>query len=197
MQQHTLLIASADDTQRTFIAAQLDADGHTVYESHSPARTIAKLSTDVIDVLLLADLARPADSPTLLRAIRADEHTRIHPAQAVITLGAADELSALRAYEAGSDHHLPASTPRGAVVSEQRACVTDIRPRQTRPARPPRGPRERDPSRAPRARTCGTDHARRRGDTSRLAGRARLEHRDERDPSRRSPTPAGRIDVST
>jgi len=32
--------------------------------------------------------------------------TRIHPAQPVITLGADDELSTLRAYEAGSDHHL-------------------------------------------------------------------------------------------
>ena len=33
MQQHTLLIANADDAQRTFLAAQLDADGHAVYEA--------------------------------------------------------------------------------------------------------------------------------------------------------------------
>ena len=108
--QHTLLIASADDARRKFIAAQLDADGHTVYEADSPESTIAKLSTHAVDVLLLADLGQPADSPALLRAIRADKHTRIHPAQPVITLGADDEISTLRAYDAGSDHHLAAST---------------------------------------------------------------------------------------
>ena len=108
--QHTLLIASADDAQRTFLAAQLDADGHTVYEAACAASAIAKLSAHAVDVVLLAELGRPADSPALLRAIRADTHTRIHPEQPVITLGASDEISALRAYEAGSDHHLAEST---------------------------------------------------------------------------------------
>jgi DNA-binding response OmpR family regulator len=110
MQQHTLLIASADDTQRTFVAAQLDADGHTVYEADSVASTVAKLSAHAVDVVVLGDLTRPADSPALLRAIRADAHTHIHPGQPVITLGGGDEISALRAYDAGSDHHLAAST---------------------------------------------------------------------------------------
>jgi hypothetical protein len=36
--QHTLLIATTDPDQRTFLAAQLDADGHTVYEADSPKR---------------------------------------------------------------------------------------------------------------------------------------------------------------
>ena len=122
MQPHTLLIASADEPQRSFIAAQLDADGHTVHEADSPESTVAKLSTHAVDVLLLGELQRPADSPSLLRAIRAEQHTRIHPAQPVITLGDADELSALRAYEAGSDHHL--ATDTGYVLL--RAVVTNV-----------------------------------------------------------------------
>ena len=32
-QQQTLLIASSDQDQRAFLAAQLDADGHAVYET--------------------------------------------------------------------------------------------------------------------------------------------------------------------
>jgi hypothetical protein len=34
MEQHTLLIAGADPDRRVFLAAQLDADGHTVWEAH-------------------------------------------------------------------------------------------------------------------------------------------------------------------
>jgi two-component system phosphate regulon response regulator PhoB len=105
-QQHTLLIASTDQDQRAFLAAQLDADGHTVYEADSTTATIAKLSTDAIDVMVLGSLGRPADAPALLRTIRAGGHPRIHPGQPVITIGAGDELTVLRAYESGSDHHL-------------------------------------------------------------------------------------------
>jgi DNA-binding response OmpR family regulator len=46
----------------------------------------------------------------LVRSVRAGRHPRIHPGIAVVTLGPGDELSALRAYESGSDHHLPADT---------------------------------------------------------------------------------------
>jgi DNA-binding response OmpR family regulator len=108
--QHELLIAATDPDQRTFLAAQLDADGHTVYEANSTTAAIAKLSAEAIDVMVLGRLQRPADAPALLRAIRAGEHPRIHPAQPVITMGADDELTVLRAYETGSDHHLPDTT---------------------------------------------------------------------------------------
>jgi len=128
--QHTLIIASANDTQRTFLAAQLDADGHTVYEADSTASTVARLSTHAVDVVLLGDLERPADSPALLRAIRADAHTHIHPAQPVITVGGGDELSALRAYEAGSDHHVSDSTGyvllRAVLLSVARRVLHDL-----------------------------------------------------------------------
>ena len=110
MQPHTLLIASAQHDQHAFLMAPLDGDGHTVHDTDNAPGTIAKLSAYAVDVLLLGELQAPADSPALLREIRAETHTRIHPAQPVITLGNGDELTALRAYEAGSDHHLPDST---------------------------------------------------------------------------------------
>jgi two-component system response regulator ResD len=108
--QHTLLIATTDPDQRTFLAAQLDADGHTVYEADSPQAAIAGLSAHAIDLMVLGRLHRPADAPALLRALRAGEHSGIHPGQPVITLGADNELTVLRAYESGSDHHLPDTT---------------------------------------------------------------------------------------
>jgi DNA-binding response OmpR family regulator len=109
-EQHTLLVAGADEGRRSFLAAQLDADGHTVYEADRAAAVAARLSSYTVDVLVLGELQRPSDAPGLVRAIRAGELERVHPGLAVITLGAGDELSALRAYEAGSDHHLPSDS---------------------------------------------------------------------------------------
>jgi CheY-like chemotaxis protein len=104
------LIATADEDRRQFLAAQLDADGHAVHEADHLTAVVAKLSAHAIDVMVLGDLEHPADSPALLRSVRAGEHPRIHPGQPVITIGADDELATLRAYESGSDHHLPDST---------------------------------------------------------------------------------------
>jgi DNA-binding response OmpR family regulator len=122
MEQHTLLIATAHEGRRAFLAFQLDADGHTVHEADQLAAAVAKLSAHAIDVLVLGELEHPADSPALLRSVRAGEHPRIHPGQPVITIGADDELTALRAYECGSDHHLPDTT--GYVLL--RAILTSI-----------------------------------------------------------------------
>jgi DNA-binding response OmpR family regulator len=108
--QHTILIAGADDGQRTFLAEQLDADGHTIHEADQTAAVLAKLSSHAIDLLILGELERPFETTALLRAVRAGKHPRIHPGLAVVTLGGGDELSVLRAYESGSDHHLAAST---------------------------------------------------------------------------------------
>jgi CheY-like chemotaxis protein len=71
MEPRTLLIATTDTSQRAFLAAQLDADGHTVYEADHTAAAIAKLSAHAIDMLILGDLEHPADGPALVRAIRA------------------------------------------------------------------------------------------------------------------------------
>jgi DNA-binding response OmpR family regulator len=127
--QRTLLVATTDQDHRAFLAAQLDADGHTVYETDSTAAAIAKLSAHAIDVMILGRLQRPADSPALLRSVRAGEHLRIHPAQPVITLGADDELTVLRAYECGSDHHLAESSGylllRAVLASVARRALQD------------------------------------------------------------------------
>ena len=107
MSQYTLLIANPDQVAREFLATQLDADGHAVHQADSAEAVSAKLSAHAIDLVILSDLARSGDALVLLRTLRAGQlHTRVHPAQPVITLGAAGELSTLRAYEAGSDHHL-------------------------------------------------------------------------------------------
>lgn len=128
--QHTLLITTTDPDQRTFLAAQLDADGHTVYEADSTQAAIAKLSAEAIDVMVLGCLQRPADAPALLRAIRAGEHPRIHPGQPVITIGADNELTVLRAYESGSDHHLPDTTGylllRAVLAAVMRRTLEDV-----------------------------------------------------------------------
>jgi UTRA domain-containing protein len=134
--QHTLLIATRDPGQRAFLAAQLDADGHTVYEADHAAAVIARLSVQAIDVLVLGELERPANAPTLLRAVRCGEHPRIHPGQAVITIGAGDELTTLRAYECGSDHHLPDDTGyllvRAVLRSVVRRALQDVTTRYLR-----------------------------------------------------------------
>ena len=108
--QHTLLIAGADTGQRTFLAGQLDGDGHTVYEADHAAAVIAKLSSQAVDVLILGELERPFEATGLVRSVRAGRHPRVHQGLPVITLGAGDDLATLRAYESGSDHHLDAGT---------------------------------------------------------------------------------------
>ena len=60
-------------------------------------------------MLILGALERPSHAPALLRDLRAGQlHARVHAGQPVITIWAGDDLSALRAYEAGSDHHIAA-----------------------------------------------------------------------------------------
>ena len=108
--QRTLLVAAVDEDRRAFLVGQLDADGHTVYEADQAAGVVAKLSCYATDVLVLGDLERTGEATRLVRSVRAGEHERVHPGLPVITLGAGDELTALRAYEAGSDHHLTYTT---------------------------------------------------------------------------------------
>lgn len=109
MTQRTILIASTNSDLREHHARHLDADGHTVHTAEDAASTTARLTTHAIDVVVLAELERPALSLATLRQLRAGQlHTRVHPAQPVITLGQTDNLATLHAYEAGSDHHLPA-----------------------------------------------------------------------------------------
>jgi DNA-binding response OmpR family regulator len=107
MHQHALLIATHDNAAREFLASQFDADGHSVFLADSAAATTATLCANAIDVVLLGDFQAPAVAPALLRCLRAGKlHTRVHPAQPVVTIGDPGEMATVRAYEAGSDHHL-------------------------------------------------------------------------------------------
>jgi DNA-binding response OmpR family regulator len=106
MPEHTLLIAAADARLREFLADQLVSDGHAVDIADSADAAIAKLGAHAIDVAVVADLDGPAAAAALVRSIRAGRYQRIHRDQPIVTVGADDELAVLRAYEAGSDHHL-------------------------------------------------------------------------------------------
>jgi hypothetical protein len=51
-------------------------------------QTTVQLAAHAIDVVLLGDFDSAADAPAQLRALRAGQlHTRIHPAQPVVTIG--------------------------------------------------------------------------------------------------------------
>jgi DNA-binding response OmpR family regulator len=106
MPEHTLLIAAADARQRTYLAEQLVTDGHAVDTADRASAAIAKLCAQAIDVAVVGDLDEPATAIALVRDIRAGRHQRIHGDQPIVTVGEGDELSVLRAYDAGSDHHL-------------------------------------------------------------------------------------------
>jgi DNA-binding response OmpR family regulator len=123
MQPITILVATADHTRREYLAAQLDADGHTIHVADSPTQATSKLATHAIDIVLLGAFDTPADAPALLRTLRAGQlHPRIHPAQPVITIGSDDDLETVRAYEAGSDHHVSSDS----AYLVMRAVITTI-----------------------------------------------------------------------
>jgi DNA-binding response OmpR family regulator len=110
MPEHTLLIADADARRREFLADQLVSDGHAVHVADGVDAAITKLGTHAIDVAVFADLDEPAAATALVRCIRACRYQRIHRDQPIVTVGDDDELAVLRAYEAGSDHHLSRDT---------------------------------------------------------------------------------------
>jgi DNA-binding response OmpR family regulator len=108
----TILVAVAHRPElRDELAAQLTADGHHVHHSRHGHAT-ALLSGRHIDVLILGALEHVAAAPALVRELRAGTlDPRAWPELPTITLAPLvgdSELDALRAYEAGSDHHLPA-----------------------------------------------------------------------------------------
>ena len=102
-----LLIAATESGTRDFLTTQFDADGHDVHLADSAAAATAKLCTLAFDVVLLGDFDSPGEAPAWLRALRAGQlSTRVHRHQPVVTIGDGGEAATVRAYEAGSDHHL-------------------------------------------------------------------------------------------
>lgn len=106
-QQHTLLIAMYDDMARDLLAGHFDADGNDVHLAATPGAATSKLASHAIDLVVLGDFQAAAEAPAFLRALRSGQlHIRVHPAQAVVTIGDTGEIATARAYEAGSDLHL-------------------------------------------------------------------------------------------
>src|SRR5699024_1018564 len=106
-----LAVADAGSSSRGELAEQLAADGHEVHQAHHSRHAVALLAGRQLDVLILGALEHPTAALALLRELRAGAlDVRAWPELPTITLApllGVDELDALRAYEAGSDHHLP------------------------------------------------------------------------------------------
>jgi DNA-binding response OmpR family regulator len=110
----SILLAVSDGvpSSRGELAEQLAADGHAVHRVHHSRHAVALLAGRQLDVLILGVLEQPTAALALLRELRAATlDVRAWPELPTITLApllGGDELDPLRAYEAGSDHHLPA-----------------------------------------------------------------------------------------
>jgi DNA-binding response OmpR family regulator len=109
----SILVAVANRPElRRELVDQLTADGHDVHQAHHSRHAVALLAGRHIDVLILGALEHPAAALALLREMRAGTlDARAWPELPTITLAppvGAGVIDALRAYEAGSDHHLPA-----------------------------------------------------------------------------------------
>jgi DNA-binding response OmpR family regulator len=110
----SIIIAVVDPRHRADeLANQLTADGYELHQAHSSRHAVSLLASRHADLLLLGALERPSVALALVRDLREGAlDPRAWPELPTITLAplvAGDrELDALRAYEAGSDHHLPA-----------------------------------------------------------------------------------------
>lgn len=105
-----VLVADADERLRAFLAAQLDADGATVHVASDAAQARARAATYRPDVLVLGALESPATAIALLRAVRGSGGLRGEPAadlRVLMLVAERDELSMLRAFDAGADDVAP------------------------------------------------------------------------------------------
>lgn len=104
---HALLIAHASQVARNRLSAQLDLDGYDVQEAPTSQGAVTVLRRLSPRAILLGSLEKPSTAGTFLRELRAGHFDGVDAHVPVITLGTADPVSQLRAYENGSDHHLP------------------------------------------------------------------------------------------
>ena len=110
----SIVVAVVDPRHRADeLASQLTADGYELHHAHSSRHAVSLLASRHADLLILGALERPSVALALLRELREGAlDPRAWPELPTITLAplvaGGRELDALRAYEAGSDHHLPA-----------------------------------------------------------------------------------------
>lgn len=101
-----LLVAHANSLERRRLAAELDLDGYAVHEADTLAGTRQALVRVRPAAMMLGTLERPAASLELLRSLRASQLADADPNLAVFTFGGDQDAAVLRAYDAGSDHHV-------------------------------------------------------------------------------------------
>ena len=102
----TILVADGDEHRRTFLRAQLMADGYRAVAAQTAEEVRVKARNHAPELLLLSALCRPPDALALLVEFRnGDERASgVDPAVAAIVLTAdKGELALLRAFERGAD----------------------------------------------------------------------------------------------
>lgn len=128
----TLLVADADEQTRSFLAAQLTADGYEVLTAAGPAEVKARAARGPVALLVLGDFDALAESVALLREIRSGDgrHGQLDPALPIVVLTRdGGQLAVLRTLDAGADDHVvkPFSYP------ELRARIANVLRRVHRP----------------------------------------------------------------
>lgn len=111
---HRILLATSSASLHHALMEQLVADGYAAHRASTRQHAAARLAGEPFDVLLLAGLEQPTDALDLLRELRAGQlpghATTDLPVISLGPSGVSGELHALRAYGAGSDHHLSVNT---------------------------------------------------------------------------------------
>lgn len=103
---HILIAHNDRDTRRAW-ATQLITDGYDAHDANTVRNATETLATEPIRLLMLGALQHPAEAPALLVDLRAGRLDPIIDQQLpVLTLGATDQVTQLRAYDSGGDHHV-------------------------------------------------------------------------------------------
>jgi DNA-binding response OmpR family regulator len=120
---HTILLAEDNGASRSFLAAELSADGYEVLEADSRAKALAILVTRQPD-LLVADVN--GETLSLIDAVREADGlaSRIDPDTPMLVLTArAEELARVRYLERGSDDVLAKPYSYGELRARVRALL--------------------------------------------------------------------------
>jgi DNA-binding response OmpR family regulator len=123
----TLLVAERDGNTRAFLLDNLAADGYEPLGAQTEEETRIKLRNHGPALVLLGGLGEGCRRLSLVRAIRSGDAGG-DPTVPVIVLGArAEQLEALRAFEAGCDDFVPMPFSYLELRARIRACLRPTR----------------------------------------------------------------------
>jgi DNA-binding response OmpR family regulator len=103
---HNVLLVETDDLALRERGDELLIDGYEVLAAQTAAAAKLRLA-DAPEALVLGELEKPGTSLALLRELRAGEVAGSDPRLPVLALGADNDHTAVRFYEAGADIALP------------------------------------------------------------------------------------------